>query len=251
MKTLKRCASTGFFAASLMMGCQSMTGPEGSPLVRYGSMHEVIGQRQDEGRVAVEDVARTDSMYAVGALAGLTGEVTIIDSVVTASSVGPDGSVRPAAGENLEAALFVGQAVESWMTVEASYGVPQERFDAWVARAVAEADLDDAVPLMFVIDGEFTDVHLHVINGACPVHARIKGLTLDPASAPYELETDRMRGTLVGVFAPDAVGTLTHPATSTHAHLVFVDPTSGQRVTGHLERIGVSAGARLRLAAPR
>jgi hypothetical protein len=51
----------------------------------------------------------------------------------------------------------------------------------------------------------------------------------------------------VGVFAADSVGELTHPATSTHVHLIFEERDTGRLVTGHLERVGLAAGAVLKL----
>ena len=91
------------------------------------------------------------------------------------------------------------------------------------------------------------DVRLHVINGACPIHARLKKVEIPKAQQPFEAELKKVKGTIVGVFAKDAVARLTHPATSTHVHLLFADPASGEKVTGHVEQIGVRKGAVLRL----
>ena len=46
----------------------------------------------------------------------------------------------------------------------------------------------------------------------------------------------RLNGILVGVFAKNAEGELTHPDTSTHTHVVFNEPTSDARVTAHVEQ---------------
>ncbi len=51
------------------------------------------------------------------------------------------------------------------------------------------------------------------------------------------------------IFSLTAVAMLTHPATSVHAHLIWDDPLTGQRLTGHLERFGLAPGAVLRLSA--
>jgi hypothetical protein len=51
------------------------------------------------------------------------------------------------------------------------------------------------------------------------------------------------------VYAEGSVGQLTLPATSTHGHLVYKDPASGRKVTGHLERFGLAPGAVLKLPA--
>jgi hypothetical protein len=102
-------------------------------------------------------------------------------------------------------------------------------------------------PFLFTVEGEFVDVRLHVINGACPIRARMKKEELSDELKPFEAEMPAIRGTIVGVFAKDAVGKLTHPATSTHCHLVFTDPESGKQVTGHIEQIGIRGGAKVRV----
>ena len=102
-------------------------------------------------------------------------------------------------------------------------------------------------PFIFVVEGGFTDVRIHVINGACPIRARIKNIDIEPENQPYELEEKSVRGTLVAVHATESVGKLTHPATSTHAHLIYIDEGTGEHVTGHLEQVGLAKGAVLKL----
>ncbi|MEZ6061883.1 MAG: hypothetical protein R3C19_16180 [Planctomycetaceae bacterium] len=52
-----------------------------------------------------------------------------------------------------------------------------------------------------------------------------------------------------GIYAADSVGKLTHPATSTHTHVIYTDPKTGIRVTGHVEQIGLAKGAVLKIPA--
>ena len=94
-----------------------------------------------------------------------------------------------------------------------------------------------------MVEGDFGDARIHVINGACPVHARIKNTTVSKDKQPYEASLASVAGRLVGVYAKDAVGDLTQPATSVHAHLVFRDEESGDLLTAHTEQIGLRAGA--------
>jgi hypothetical protein len=75
----------------------------------------------------------------------------------------------------------------------------------------------------------------------------MKKLDIDEGNRPFVLQAETMNGALIGVHAADAVGKLTHPATSTHAHLVYVDEETGERVTGHIERIGLAKDAVLKL----
>lgn len=234
----------------VLVGCQSEHPRVSTEFVRYGGMHETIGQKQHHGRVGLAEIVKRPHFYGVGALEGLRGEITIQDSAAIVTGVTPDGRLQPLAPADLQATLLVGRSIEEWTNVTLTEAVSHVEFDEIIATTAARMGINTAVPFMFVVDGEFTDVRLHVINGACPVHARMKKLTLDQNERPYELEAERLTGTLVGVYAADAVGKLTHPATSTHVHLVYEDRETGQIVTGHLERVGLAVGAVVKLPKP-
>lgn len=232
-----------------LLGCATRQTHRSGELVRYGGMHEAIGQQQHQGRVELEQVVRMSHFYGVGAMAGLDGEITIEDSKPIVTAVTSDGRPLPVAPSEVKAALLVGQSVQEWTPIELSENVPHGRFDEAVADAASQRGLDLARPFMFVIEGQFKDVRLHVINGACPLHARMHKLELRPEDRPFEMEAETVSGTLVGVYAADSVGKLTHPDTSVHVHLIYTDPNTGKQVTGHVERIGIVSGAILKLPA--
>jgi hypothetical protein len=107
--------------------------------------------------------------------------------------------------------------------------------------------IDVSKPFMFVVEGEFKDVRLHVINGACPIHARMKKHGIEKRKEPFELEVKTANGTLVGVYAADSAGKLTHPTTRTHTHLIYIDEKTGEHLTGHIEQVGLAKDAILKL----
>ena len=219
------------------------------PLVVFGGMHQALGKGEVQARVDLAALLDRKHFYAVGALAGLAGEITILDSVAYATGVTPAGRLDPRDGSKAAATLLVGRSVPRWASAAIDSAVSPDRFDDAIGELASAQGVDLTSPFMFVIEGGLTDVRLHVINGACPVHARNNKLELRADKTPFELEVGSIQGTVVGVYAADAVGKLTHPATSTHAHLVFRDEETGEQVTGHLERVGVAAGAVLKVPA--
>lgn len=218
-------------------------------VVQFGSMHEAIGQQQHQGRVRFSDLLKRPNFYGVAALEGLRGEATVFNGQITVTAVDDQGRLSPVAdaAAEMRATLLVGAYVDSWSEYPVPEDVAPKGFDAFVAKMANKAGLDLSKPFVFTVDGPVRSARLHVINGACPIHARIKQVELSKDVRPFELELPAARGTIVGVFAKDAVGKLTHPATSTHVHLLFTDPASKARVTGHVEQIGVGKGAVLRL----
>jgi alpha-acetolactate decarboxylase len=217
-------------------------------IVQHGKMHEAIGQKQHQGRVQLGKLVERPNFYGVAALAGLEGEATIVNGKVTVTQVDAKGRLEPvAATPDQQATLLVGAYVPSWTEHKVSAGVEPDALDRYVAEVAERGGLETSQPFVFIVEGEFSHLRLHVINGACPLHARLRKIELPKENQPVEVEKEQVRGTLVGVFAKDAVGNITHPATSTHMHLVFQDEQSGTTVTGHVERIGLLKGAVLRL----
>ncbi len=223
-------------------------GRQDGGIVQFGTMHEAIGQKQHQGRVRFSELLKRPSFYGVAALEQLQGEVTILDGELTVTTVNVDGKLEPAVGflPDKQAALLVGAYVPSWTNSQVTRDIGADDFDTYIADAATASGIKTSVPFVFTAEGVFTDIQLHVINGACPLHARLKKSELPKELRAFESEIPKITGTLVGVFARDAVGKLTHPATTTHVHLLYKDPVSGAKVTAHLERVGISQGAVIR-----
>jgi len=222
--------------------------PQRFDFVQFGKMHEVVGKKQHEGRVALAELVKQPHFYGVGALESLAGEATIFDGKVTATAVNNKGKLasKPVSSET-KAALLVGGYVPAWRSEKVPNTLTSDELDSFLEQAALRADLDTQHPLIFVIEGKFRNVHLHVINGACPIRARMRKEALSPDELPFEGEYAKVSGKLVGVFARDSVGNVTHPATATHMHLLFQGGETEETRTGHVERVTVEKGAVLRL----
>ena len=218
-------------------------------IVRYGTMREAIGEQQDHGRVRFADLFEKPHFYGVAAMENLEGEAAIIDGELTVSIVDDNGQLESIGegADQRQATILVGGYVSQWHEIVVDQEVPATRFDAFVASSAESLNVKTDQPFLFTVEGEFSDLHLHVINGACPVHTRMKKQEFAADEKPFEMNKNSISGTMVGVFARDAVGKLTHPASETHRHLVFVDD-GGRKQVGHVEGGGIRKGARLRIA---
>lgn len=218
-------------------------------VVQYGKMHEAIGQQQHQGRVLLKDLLEKPHFYGVAALEELAGEATVLDGRLTITRVGEDRQLEtsPVVTGKESATLLVGAYVPSWTEQRITAQVGDDAFDDLIAQLAAGAGIDVAMPFVFTVEGEFEQLRMHVIHGACPMHARLRKIELPKEKQPLEMELENVRGTIVGVFARNAVGDITHPATSTHMHFLWKDEGSGHLVTGHVENIEVSPGAVLRV----
>jgi alpha-acetolactate decarboxylase len=206
-------------------------------------MHDVMGEGHSEGRVQLAKLTSKPHMYAVAALEGLKGEITLFDSSPTVTDVSADSQLAAVDEKDAQATLLVGAYVSSWKEQSLAQATPAENFDKTMRDEGSKAGLDVSKPFVFRAEGEFTNVRVHVLNGACPMHAKMMGIEIPKDKQPYESEYKTIRGKLVGIYAENSVGTLTHPGQSTHVHLIYKDPSSGRMVTAHVEKIGLPKGA--------
>lgn len=217
-------------------------------LVQFGSMHEAIGLQQNQGRVKLVNLQQHPRFYGVGALEGLQGELTFIDGQPFVTGVNQDGEVESLGSQTdeLQATLLIGASVSTWADFEATEPLEGERLENWIKAQAERVGIITSKPFPFLIEGEIIESRFHVINGACPVHARRRNLPIPADRMPFERESESMVARVVGIFAVNAAGKLTHPGISFHAHLVYEDE-EGVQQTGHLEQLGIQAGAMLRL----
>ena len=211
-------------------------------------MREVIGQKQHQGRVALSNVEKLEHFYAVGAIEGLTGEVTVLDSHAVATRVESKDQIRAIQDPELQATMLIGRSVTGWDEYKVEVDVPADEFDDFVAQLAKDNNIDLSHPAIFIVEGEFSDCCFHVINGACPVHAEIHGVDMAASDQPYKTVEQAIRGTLVGIYARNAAGVMTHPGTTTHTHIVFSRPGATEQLTGHVESTGIASGSVIRFA---
>jgi len=213
-------------AAACFLGCTS-TAPE---VKTWGSMREVLREGDDRGRVEVLEAVGRDSL-AVGALAGLEGEITVVEGVAMVA-IGESGETRPArAGD--KAALFVLADVPAWRSAPLPEGPHDlDSLESAIAAALERAGFDLGAPIPVRVRGLAHRVSCHVIAGACPI-ARPDG------PAPRRLEQSDVEVELVGVFADGRAGELTHHTNRSHLHVI------AEKMMGHLDAIELSSAVLL------
>lgn len=215
--------------------------------IQYGTMHEAIGQKKMQGRVRLSDVTGKPHLYAVGAEEDLLGEITIVDGQIMLTRAEDKNEPRSISSEldSVKATLLIGAYVKDWDTQTTKEPISGEQLEKLIESPKKKEGQTE--PVMFKADGHFRDVRLHVIRGACPMHARLRKVDLSESQKAYEVDLAEVEGVVVGVFARGRIGDLTHPSTSVHAHLVYKGP-DGQTLTGHLEKFQIAPGARISIA---
>jgi acetolactate decarboxylase len=240
----------GVLILSVLNGCASSDTSSTAPALRqpvvtqYGEMRSVMREGRTELRIALADAVAAPHAIAVGAIEGLAGEVTIVDGEVWVSRV-EDGSLRPSGpvpGPGDRATLLTLAHVGAWRAVPIQSSATEGEFEAFVEHAARSRGVDTTRPFPFLIEGTLTDIEMHVINGVCPHATDPETVDAQPWRWSGSQATDVL---IVGFYAPNAVGVMTHHGSLIHAHVVL--SLDGSTVTGHVDRVVVAPGMSLRI----
>ncbi|HEX6884682.1 MAG TPA: acetolactate decarboxylase [Planctomycetota bacterium] len=211
-------------------------------LASWGTLRAVLRDGEDQARVTLAEVAR-DDVYALGALAELAGEITIVDGDVWITRGDPETPATTCGSPgDAAAALLFACEVRAWRAFPIEHDIAPDELDAFVERCALRAGLDTTRPFPFLVEGRLTDLALHVVAGECPLRARARGAS----TRAFELERARLDGRLLGIYAPDSAGVVCPHGSRTHVHALVEQPAP---LTGHVERCGIATGSILRLPA--
>lgn len=223
--------------------------PPPSPDVSvHGSLRAMFHQDQTSAAVTLDELGGGDGLVAVGALAELAGEVTVVHGRAYLSyPEGPDGvrtEVAPAAGAGAGAALLVAAEVQEWRAVTTDRAIPFGELDEAVAALAAAAGLDTRGAFPFLVEGEVAELEWHVIDGR-----RLAGggrTHRDHLEASVRRQAARARVTLVGFYSRGHQGVFTHAGSATHVHCVVYEPLSA----GHVDHVVLPAGTAVMFPEP-
>lgn len=204
----------------VVAACSSTASSGDRPVRVWGELRKIMHDGDSAARVTVDEVRRDGYNHAVGALSGLRGEIVIDDGRLCLEHADPALARDPE-----DATLLVAARVTAWHDISIQAEIPPDELDARIEALLAGAKVDLSQPIPIRIEGTTTDVHWHVVA---------PGATHDThaTAGPHGVEATST-APLVGFFA----GVFTHMGQTTHLHTC----------RGHVDRVGVAAGARLRV----
>lgn len=231
---------------SLLCGCSSgATRPSNVPahsVEAWGSLREMVHEGRTESRVAIASVVAKPHVYALGALEGMRGEITILDGTAwLAVGTSDEGRAHNTVTDE-GAALLVASSVVAWKKLVIDTDIAFAELDQRIETMAASAGIDVEKPFPFLLEGTLLDVHWHVLRGP-PT----------PGSSPHDHaknavvgEMAELLGTAVGFFSKHHQGVFTHMGQRTHAHII----DARRAIAGHADRLSVRAGSTVAFPAP-
>lgn len=204
----------------------------------HGALFSVMHENDRSARVKLASVVPGPHTFAVGALSGLRGEVTIVDDKVwLAYADGDKARVTSTVPPDESAVLLVTAPGARWVSKELTRDTPWLALDTAIAELVKELGLKG--PVMLRVDGELRDLRWHVVDGT--------KLPEGPSSheehqkAALVTESAATRGQLVGFFSTEHQGVFTHHDSQTHWHCVLADGSG----TGHVDAVSLPKGTEI------
>jgi acetolactate decarboxylase len=207
----------------------------------YGALRAIMHEGKTGANVTIAALLPNPDLYALGALADLSGEVTIVGGKVYLSYPGEGNATRTETMNQTDAAatLLVVSGVPAWHGIVTARAIAFEELDGEIAKIATAAgmSLDERFP--FLMQGEFEDLRWHVVDGRrLPAGSATHQ---DHQAAAAKVKLDRASATLLGFYSEIDQGVFTHMGSKTHIHCTLDDPLS----TGHVDHVTIPAGTRI------
>ncbi|MCA8956631.1 MAG: acetolactate decarboxylase [Planctomycetes bacterium] len=233
--------------AALLVGCAANRdhgdgGTRAPEVQAFGALRAIFHRGQTGAAVGLDKLLPNPNLYAVGALSGLAGEVTVVGGRVFLAHPTGNDTARTDELERSDAAatLLVAAAVRSWREVVVKRAIRFAELDREIARLAAGAGLRTDQRIPFLIEGAFDDLHWHVIDGR---RLRAGGSSHeDHLAAAVRQQRKRATATLIGFYSAHDQGVFTHMGSRTHVHCVVRKPLA----SGHVDHVDIPAGATIR-----
>ena len=205
-----------------------------------GAQRDVLGG-DISGRVDLAELAVIPDLYGLGPLEGVRGEVTIVRGVPSIARI-DHGVVVTTKVWNVRACFLVWTQVPAWHTrAHDDAAVDFDGIEHAAVLLARERGIDVSRPFPFFVDGVASDAVLHVLD-------KRDGLPHTPERHEQAKVRQRLAGIpveLIGFHSRHHHGVFTPKDGNVHAHA----RTADQSVSGHVETIRFTPGARIAVPA--
>jgi acetolactate decarboxylase len=225
-----RVGLAGFFLSTLTVGAQT-----NAVVHVLGEMRRMFMEHDIGAHVELAAITKIAHVYALGPVAGLQGEVTVLDGQVFVSTTA-GGKPTVALDPKIMSVFLVYASVPAWESSELPANVRDEHGLA----AFLENRMPKNTRCAFLVRATALAARYHIQN----YRGRAEDLTHDAhESAKVFYEVTEIPVELLGFFTNCEAdgGSFVHLGQTTHIHLISAD----RKNMGHLESITLDFGARL------
>ncbi len=205
-----------------------------------GELRNVMMKGDLKGTVDLKALNKLPHVYAVGALEGLQGEVTILDNSARIARV-RDGKVVVDHTAQGKACVLVYAQVKHWKDVPLPNSIRSlAQLEGFVVEAAKKEGINVRRPFPFLVKGKVTEAKYHVLRH--PGNLKSPYDLHDKAKVAYTFREGSVE--LVGFYSDQHLGIFTCQS-NLHVHLWSADG----RIAGHVDEADLGSAMRLFLPA--
>jgi len=180
-------------------------------------------------KVSLQKFSGKKHLYAVGPVADLDGEITVIDSNFHITRV-RHGEIKTDNDLNTSASFLVWSQVPSWKTpiLLNESAENQGHLEKLIESLASKKGIDTTKPFPFMIDGTAKSVEYHILapktsNNTAASDHRSNAKTITSKDVPVRI---------IGFFSKNHGGIFTHMGSMTHLHIL-----DNNGYSGHVDEI--------------
>lgn len=209
--------------------CDTLAFAESANIQSYGHFQRMINMKKPDGVVELNKAIPSENFYAVGALQNGSGEITVLNGKPYLD-YGSDGigNAKNEIPSDEKAVLLVTAKVKQWVAIEIPDFLSQQDLFETILSKAKEQGLDTNKPFPFLLEGNFKELKVHVINGQNPKfegHGSKQHLFNKIAEVKQH-----QPATVIGFYSAMNQGVYTYPDESWHLHAVIEESNAGVHV---------------------
>lgn len=196
-----------------------------------GAMRETMWNGVLHANVKLDTLLQQKGLYGLGPMAGLRGEIMVLDGVPYYSQVGANQSMVVGKSAELGAPFFGYTYIKEWQ----SETLPAQVRDIASLEAYLKERLGASAQTFFRLKGKVDMANIHVVN--LPEGAVVRSpKEAHQGMVNYKLYAEDCE--ILGFFSTQHETIFTHKGNTTHMHLINED----KNMMGHLDEIAFEAG---------
>ena len=211
-----------------------------SPVLGFAADYHVSwkGTQRDfhhgdvSGKVALQEFSGKSHLYAIGPVAELDGEITVIDSNVHIARV-RHGEIKTDNDLTTMAGFLVWSEVPAWRSpiMLGESADNHAHLERLIETLASKEGIDTSKPFPFIIDGTITSVDYHILAAGSSDSA-----ISDPRHGAKKVSSRNVPAKIIGFFSKNHGGIFTHKGSMAHLHVLEDNGHSG-----HVEDITLSS----------
>lgn len=207
----------------------------------FGSAREMMHRQDHAVKVRLKDVLSKDNVYAIGAVTGLKGEISVVNGKALVS-IGTRTGQEPLVGSpsDVGATLLVSAVVTSWLEIDIEKDLDGKELRQFILDTAKEHGLSTDQPFPYMIDGKLRNYSMHTLAGVNP---KFGGHGSGQQMAEqFDQSGEMISGKVLGFYSAHSLsGVISHPGEFFHDHFVG----KGDEFTSHLESFEIARGSHL------